>query len=225
VHRKIFNGLALAALITLTARAQSTNHSVRSLSLKECVDMALAHNLSVQIERFSPQIADYHLRAAYGAYDPALELTLKRTFVDQPQAADFKKYSGQSRNDNEYELTIDSVGPGLLGRLPTGLSYNLFARSDYLDGRTFDLQIPGQTSLPPVFTNNYYTTAGITLRQPLLKDFWIDRYRETIQLNKKNLKISEIALKGQLMIAGIHSSEGRSRHAHKARSTAGRFRS
>ena len=232
MHRKLFIGLALAALITtLTARAQSTNQ-VRSLSLKECVDMALAHNLNIQIERYSPQIASYRLRAAYGAFDPSLDLSASRSFTDQPAQFNEKKYFPPPnpldplgtvptallldnngvlktfRVNSEYELTVDSVGSGLSGRLPEGLSYNLFARSDYLDARTFpsvvDLALlqAGHVSPSlalPLQTNDYYATVGIKLKQPLLKDFWIDRARETIQLNKKNVKISELALRDQLM--------------------------
>ena len=49
------------------------------------------------------------------------------------------------------------------------------------------------------FTNEYTATAGITLRQPLLRDFWIDAVRQRIWIDKKNLKISELALRQQIM--------------------------
>src|SRR5206468_1362623 len=40
---------------------------------------------------------------------------------------------------------------------------------------------------------------GITLKQPLLKDFWIDQYRRNIQIQKQNLKIADLALRGEIM--------------------------
>ena len=212
-------GLALSLSLPLANAAETTNENVRSLSLKDCVDMALAHNLDVQIERYSPQIANYTLRAAYGAFDPALGLTAQRTWDDEPPQFNPKKYGAppgtpvqvvnnvnQIRDSSEYELTVDSVGPSLAGRLPSGLSYNLFGRSDHLNATTFPtasdrftLAGVGILNPPPYRTNDYYATVGVTLRQPLLKDFWIDSYREGIQLKKKNLQISELALKDGIM--------------------------
>src|SRR6202012_5146840 len=40
---------------------------------------------------------------------------------------------------------------------------------------------------------------GITLSQALLKNFWIDRNRLNIQLSKATLKVSEAALRLQIM--------------------------
>src|SRR5713101_2134877 len=44
--------LASWLLLGLTAGAQITNQAQRSLSLRECLEMALAHNLSIQVERY-----------------------------------------------------------------------------------------------------------------------------------------------------------------------------
>src|SRR3989442_1376122 len=44
--------------------------NVRQLSLQDCIEMALRHNLDLQIERYVPKIALYNLRGAYGGYDP-----------------------------------------------------------------------------------------------------------------------------------------------------------
>src|SRR5712671_7317952 len=117
VHSKTFFGLVLVSTLSLTARAQTSNQNVRALSLKEALDLALAHNLNIQVERLSPQIAGYYLRAAYGAYDPILDVTAKRTFVDQPAQFNPKKWpppaqraltgiENNLRVDSEYELTV-----------------------------------------------------------------------------------------------------------------------
>jgi outer membrane protein TolC len=214
-------GLVLAAMVPLMASAQPTNGNARSLSLRDCLNLALTHNVDVQINRYTPQIAEYNLKAGYGAYDPVLELTAKHSFVDQPAQFNPKKWVPNStaalgpgiaktvRVDSEYELTTDTVKPELTGRLPTGLSYDLFARADHLDAKTFpsvldqaDISMNAPALIPfliPALTNDYYATVGLTLKQPLLKDFWIDRSREAIQLNKKNLQITELALRGHLM--------------------------
>jgi outer membrane protein TolC len=41
--------------------------------------------------------------------------------------------------------------------------------------------------------------ASVSVTQPLLRNLWIDSPRETIQINKKQLKISELALRWQIM--------------------------
>ncbi len=195
-------GLTLAC-VTLAAEAQTTNLTTRSLTLRECIDLAVEHNLAIQIQRYGQDVAKYTLKAAYGAYDPILSYQVTRTFVDQPPAFDPKK----SGVDAEYELQIDTTGPGLTGRLPFGLTYGFTATVSHWDAAShFDMLLNPMvfSNYPPNgirLTNAYLANVGVTLSQPLLKDSWIDLYRRTIQLNKKNLKISELAFKAQVMAA------------------------
>jgi len=211
-------------MMSLAAKAQITNQNARILSLKECLEMALSHNLNVRVDRYSPEIERYNLQASYGVYDALLTLNASSSYVKQPPTFDPKKFTQTKpktnapavlyttnvvNQDSPYEQTVDSFGPALTGALPTGLSYNLFARSDYYDATSFPLtdflvtqnvrnqDFPPATNVPN--TNNYFATVGLTLSQPLLKDFWIDRNRRNIQLQKKNLKISELTLQEQLM--------------------------
>ena len=55
-----FIGMLLFAM-AVAAGAQSTHNAVRSLSLQQCIDLALEHNLELQIERYSPEIARFTL--------------------------------------------------------------------------------------------------------------------------------------------------------------------
>ena len=214
VRPKTFFCLALFCA-ALSAGAQPTNSTVRALSLKECIDLALQRNLDVQIAIESPIIAGHFLSAAYGlAYDPILSVTAQRTVFNQPTVFDKKALDndpirvpalGAFKVDFPYELTTDSVGPGLTGRLPTGLSYNLAARVDAVS--TISSFPSPQFLYNPAFpavpnssrTNGYLTTVALTLRQPLLKDSWIDLYRRNIQVSRKDLKISELALRFRIM--------------------------
>src|SRR5262249_20759291 len=100
----------------ITEPLASTNE-VRLISLRECIDLALARNLGVQIARLGPDIARYELKAYYGTYDPTLTLAAGRDFVDQPSNFDPKKL-GTARFDQEYEQRLDTVGPSIGGRLP-----------------------------------------------------------------------------------------------------------
>ncbi len=214
---KALFGLVLGSIVGLTAEGQTTNHNARALSLKECIEMALARNPDIQVQRYSPQIARYWLRASYGLYDPILTLDGLDTTEKQPGFYDPRKLlqTTATRTNlfsvntlgyewpNEY--TIAAAGPSVRGVLPIGLSYNVFARSTYYQATTFvitNLLLP-QQNLPPAHnnpsSNNWSASAGFTLSQPVLKNSWIDFFRQNIQLNKKSLQISEAVLRGELM--------------------------
>jgi outer membrane protein TolC len=214
INSKFIAALVVISSLRGSTYAVETNAPIRSVSLKECIDLVLKHNLGIQAARFGPQIFTYELRSSYGIYDPALNLRASRHYVDQPSAFDPKKLNdvktpGGTTNiaglDWNYTEYIDSAGPSVDGKLPFGLGYSLFARTDHFDSITypFPYQIPGlllnKAAVNEAITNNYASTVGITLTQPLLRDFLIDSYRRDIQLNKKNLKISELALKQQLI--------------------------
>ena len=128
VRPQLYLSLLLCCLAS-TAGAQSTNVSKRLITLKECVNLALDHNLDLQIRRLSTEIAGYRTKAAYGAYDPLLTLQAGRTYVDQPSRIDPK----DSLPDNPYKLSVNSFGPSLSGVLPWGLTYNAFTLAENLD--------------------------------------------------------------------------------------------
>src|SRR5438094_2024061 len=194
--RKIGFSLLLTAL---AAAARSEAQTNRLLSLRDCIQLALQHNYDVQIERLTPEIARYTLEASLGAYEPLFNARAGQQFINQPSTFDAKKPG----IDAPYELTTDTLGLGINGILPTGTSYDAGGTANYLNGRTdFSLSPKDAVLFPPNGirdTNQYFSVAAITLRQPLLKDFWIDAYRQKIWVDKKNLKISDLTLRWQIM--------------------------
>ncbi len=152
-----------------------------------------------QIERLTPEIARYNLDGSYGAYEPSFNASAGERFLNQPGTFDPKK----SGVDAPYELTTDSLGLGIAGLLPSGLSFDAEATASFLSARTdFSLSPKDAVLFPPNCirdTNQYFSITAVTLRQPLLRDFWIDAYRQKIRVNKKNLKISEMALRWKIM--------------------------
>ncbi|MBI2925865.1 MAG: TolC family protein [Verrucomicrobia bacterium] len=190
--------VALGCLV-VAANAQSPNPAPRPLSLRECVELALEHNLDVQIERYNPELARVFLQGAYGVYDPVFNVRATHDSLKSPALFAPRKFNP----DFPYDLRTDSVGAGFTGLLPTGLTYDFSGRSDFLDADT-DFTLDPDTARffrPDGIrrTNQYFLSAGITLRQPLLRDSWIDGYRQAIRVNKKNLKISELALRWRIM--------------------------
>lgn len=160
--------------------------------------MALTRNLDIQVERLTSEIAGYNLSGAYGVYIPALSLRARHDYVSQPGDFSFSKFNP----DQPYEWNADLLGAGLAGRLPFGFSYDVNAygrednvatdfRSNLEDARFF----PGGIRK----TNNYYSEARVDVQQHLLKDFWIDASRQTVLARRKEVKMTQQALRFQVM--------------------------
>lgn len=171
-----------AALPAVPAGAINT----RSVSLQEAIDLALQHNFDVQIQRYLPELSGFSLQGAYGSYDPVLFASGQHSYNRSP--------GGLNPFDNTIyagpETEADTFSTGLSGLLPTGLNYNLTGNaSDSISTRPFESPVAVATA----------NAAVAQLRQPLLRNFWIDPVRATIQISKNRLKYSEEALRLQLM--------------------------
>jgi len=192
--------VAMALCGALLASAQNTNAppNARLLSLRECFDLALSRNLDLQIQHLSGDIARDSLTAAYGTYVPNLSFAAGHEHDEQPGDFDWKKENPYL----PYELNQDTAGPALSGRLPFGLSYGFHAEAGENKVRT---DFNSNTNIAPDFyngirqTNNYFANAGVVARQHLLKDFWIDQDRVTLLVRRRDLKISQQALRFQIM--------------------------
>lgn len=162
--------ISLLACAASGALAQ-TNTAVRQLSLDDCIAMTMQQNVELQIERYNPQIADFALRAAYGAYDPTLSFSGEHDY----------KTAGLTRG-NSFSAGLDQT------LTPWGMTYGL-------SGSVFDDYGFGAS------TNGFNSAgkAGLLVTQPLLKNFWIDTARLTIKFNKNLLKRSELVFKQQTM--------------------------
>jgi outer membrane protein len=165
--------------------------STHPISLRESFDLALRRNLDLKIEHLTTDIARYDLSATYGAYVPNVSFRAQHDSLSEPSDFDPKK----SGVDLPFKMQNDTLEPGLSGKLPIGLSYtvNAYTREDNVS-----------TLLNPVNnlirnTNNYFSEGRIDLQQHLLRDFWIDADREQILLRRKDLKISQQALRFQIM--------------------------
>lgn len=173
--------------ISISAQIE-TNRPIRSMSLEQAVRLALENNLQLARIRYEPQLAQFRLSGSYSYYEP------------QFSASAFHSYSEREGQTIDpvtglpilgAEIDSDSFGgnPALRGILPfTGLQYEIGAdfshRSGVSGGRTID---------------DYQANIDITLRQPLLRNLWIDEQRLSIRLARKDLKISEYAVLGQMM--------------------------
>ena len=172
--------LALAVLLAaFSATAQTvTNGAVRPISLDDCIQMALQHNLGLQISRISPSIARLNLFGSYGVYDPVFRAGAVHS--DDARPGGFNNTVGITTPPNTTQS--GDFTAGFSGYAPTGLRYELGTGMTHTTGQTprFDTNLNQYVLVAsePQY-QSYARLAKLT--QPLLKDFWIDQTRMTIQ--------------------------------------------
>jgi len=189
MHFKTVFCVGVVCLFGWAADAQSilndTTRTRRSLSLDECVRMALEQNHRLHVIRFDPKIARFELEASKGIYDPEFTSSYRRSFSTREGEIDVVTgLPGRPTTTDEDRFT-----PGLGGILPTGLRYDL--TGDFRHSRGNSGGFPFDE-----FTAN----AGIQLEQPLLRNFWTDADRTEIQVRKRELKISEMAVEAEVRL-------------------------
>jgi len=180
-------GAGLFLVVSLSGSfAQTNDPAGRPLSLTDCFTEALKHNLNLQIEQTVPQVSLYNLQSAYGGYDPQFVLGGSHSYNDS---------GAYVQNGSIVFPTIDnqnSFNSGFTGATPWGMSYDL-------SGNISEQHV--QKFFGP-FSTNFPSSSGaigLSVTQPLLKNFWIDNNRLTIQIAKTQLKSSEQALRGQII--------------------------
>lgn len=194
--------------------------------------MALANNLDVKIDAITPQIEQFRVRSAWGAFDPILSANMARESIDQPQntqqyiatggvtneqdiliqqlanlnavlrgdikASDLPKDMPASRLSDEvkiFEEDNDRSQVSLDGKIPLGTKYRLFLSSNALENSL------NATSSSTLFYPEYFSTAGVTLVQPLLKDFGPAANMAEIRIARKNQQIAVLNWKTQVITA------------------------
>ncbi len=183
--------LALAAnaqtnTATFDSPSGQTTGPARAMSLQDCIQEALAHNLGLQIQRYNPVKALYTLRSDYGGYDPAFSFSAEHGYNQSPGSG-FDSTTGLPRPGSISKS--DTLNSSLGGLLPWGMTYSLFGNI-------------GESYGTALVTNSFDNTRGqigANLNQPLLKGLWIDGTRLTIRLDKINLKQSDLGLRNYIM--------------------------
>ena len=169
-------------------------NALRQLSLQDCIQMALQHNLDLQIDRYNPQISLFNLRGNYGVYDPNLTLSGQHDHNEAGTqllgAGVPVVVPGSISDDNFFSGSLNGV-------TPIGTTYSFQGNSRDQFGHAFGLDANGQV-VPIPFENSVAQTL-FSASQPLLKNFWIDNNRLVIYISRNRLKYSEVQLKLQIM--------------------------
>ncbi len=182
-------GILLAIVsVSFAAESQTNRWTPKKMSLEDCIETAIQHNLDVRIQRFNPEINFYTLKGQYGSYDPTLSLSVDHSYNQSAGGID-----AQGRPFAGRETISDTYSAGIAGLLPWGMTYNI---GPSLNDTTTHSPITNFDLVTEVFQGR----AGlVNLQQPLLKNFWIDSTRLAIMIDKSNLRVSEIDLRNQIM--------------------------
>ncbi len=188
-----FNRFLLAlALTPLSFPVPAAEKLERQLSLADCITQALEHNLDIQIERYNPVIAEATRNVVYGDYDPVVSLRSNHDFNQDPGGLDAqaRPYLGSSSD-------TDSMSASLSGLLPGGLNYSIssFANNTYGSAPRFVIIGTNTITLRSEFEQSRAQFLMGELRQPLLKNFWIDGTRLNLRLRTKDLKVADLNLR------------------------------
>ena len=192
--------LALAICANISAFSQTTSApaSTWSLSLRNCLDLALSHNLTLQIQHLTFAIANDSLSSAYGVYSPIYSFEASHAYESALGNFDPQKFNPYFPAD----ITTEKLGSHLSGLAPFGFSYDLGGFVHKNEATPAFTTEPADAAFFPDGirrTNNYNAGGGLTMRQHLLKDFWIDSNSEVILTRRTDLKISEQALRFEIM--------------------------
>ncbi len=158
----------------------------RVLTLEETVKLALEHNLDIQIQRLALPVDRFQIGVTEGAYDPVFKFTANANYSATPSSGFIQ---GTTIPLNPNIVSTTSYTPDISGTLQSGLTYDI--SGPLSDSTSPTGTIPGYA--------HYNTSPGITLRQPLLKNLWIDNPRYQILLNKYQLRVDEAGLRLQIM--------------------------
>ena len=178
--------LLLFLLLPLAAPAAET----LDLTLQKASQLALAKNFRIKISEFDPKIAKARQKSASGKFDPTLEAsytydrnenelrTLDTGLNDatvtagDPSPDLFALQSGQ-----EFDTSIT-------GLLPWGMTYDI--------GPSLSIDTDSQRN--PQFTS-YNSFFGVTVAQPLLRNFGTDVNLADIRIARANRAISQWQLR------------------------------
>jgi outer membrane protein len=164
--RKSYLLMLVAVVWPLSGTAQDV-----TLTLDEAIQLALENNQNVKVSAYTPMIGRASVLAAYGSFDPALTYTRNESETEDPGTFVAPQTRPLTRTDNS-SLTLD-------GLTPWGLSYSIGASEQNQRG-TFN-----------GFTDSYSTFGGISITQPLLRDFGFSANLAGLRVARANRGISE----------------------------------
>jgi outer membrane protein len=154
--------------------------STLNVSADEAVKMALENNLGLRADRLGPEIETFGVAQARAAYAPTLtSLTTSRSSTNPP--TDFLTGASNILTDDRFSANagIEQLVPWGGGRYTVGWDASRSTSSN--ESSRFN----------PTLNSNL----AASYRQPLLRGFTIDAFRQNVMQSEKRQEIADIQLR------------------------------
>jgi len=141
-----------------------TTGTAQDLPLSECIALAVEHNTSLQIQRLGPLAASTGIQRTRGAFDVVAFGHANRDRLSTPAISPLTAGSSAGQ-----------AGP-LQSQFGENLTYDAGVRKTFTSGGNLSLAWTGRrnkasTSIANLLVPQYTSTLGLSLNQPLLRDF------------------------------------------------------
>lgn len=177
--RRLVMGLLALSIVAATAAAQQTN---KSLSLRDCILIALRNNLGVHIAVLSPDLAEANLAWAKEKFLPRLSFGYNS---QSNSSASYSWIEAAGKVSSKY----NDLSAAISQAVPTGGSVSVS-----LSGYKSESNLKFQTINP-----RYGSTLSFGFSQPLLRNFGPKVSRRDIIVSQNNRDISESQLQAVLL--------------------------
>jgi len=184
----------LSISVCLLAAVTAAN-AQENLTLADATARALAKNHAIRIERESVAAAEAQMNGAAGAYDPQLKLELSARHRRDPITSILSgaPVGHTAATDNSFA---------------SSLSVSQLLRTGAMASLSTSASREGNNSALNLFQPAYFTSLGVELRQPLLRNRAIDPARAALRVTALDRDRSGAALERQVLqtVAQVESA-------------------
>ncbi len=177
---------------------------VEKMSMRQVVGLVLENNHDISVQNLNRLIESERIEMARAAFDISLEGSYAYQYIDTPQnAQEFVATGGGAAifDENDMEVGLSSsllsspsifeqrnnvAKLALQQRLFTGTTVEVGSSLRILDN-TLNRSMP-----PGLFNPEYETFTGITLTQPLLRDFGSNANLAEVRIAKSNKRLADL---------------------------------
>ncbi|MFI5339814.1 MAG: TolC family protein [Candidatus Methylomirabilales bacterium] len=160
---------------------------VLPLSIRDSIALALKNNLDIAIEGFNPPQREQDLINQKAVFDPSAFLELTQSDNRTPLGVQIVQGSRLASEFSDYNA-------GLRQMLPTGGTYELRFNNEYDD-------------LHSVPFTGFISKFGLTLTQPLLKNFGFEPTETNIRIatNNQSISLEQLRLKVSDIVTNVQN--------------------
>ena len=175
----------IASLLSRSVHFANAGETVK-LSLVDAVKTAVEKNLDLRAERYNPAMQEAEYRKSKGIYNPTLSL-----------AANYNETNSYSDSRSSQKLWSQNVqlNAGISQLIPTGATATLGFNNSYLSSDTTNNFNGNSVGLSSYWQSNL----GLTLSQPLLKNFGREATELTIDVSRLGKDATLEKLQSRLM--------------------------